>query len=649
MSELSKLLNQYGLTTATPALYAGATMPSAPVAPTDTTDTAAASKYAEQQAQYNTDMANYNANGASDQAAYKQYLDNYNNRIQYTPQYTDAQYQIRPKATVAQGSTMSPALQQNAPLTVEDLYSKYLNRPAEQAGVDYWKQQFGSDISPTEVKQFLAAGTPELQSRGMNTYGQQYANATGNYWTDTLKDPTYAPPIANTPYVAPIANTSLGSDQASINAAQMAKGGSVHELYKKYADGGGVTTDPSLNPTEGPVGWDIANPETLGTVATQAPPAAPVQDQAPVQAQTQTPASDSNPIQEAMARYRASTKGFTDTMANAMNNPEMAQANKSEGFYRLAAALGAPTRSGTLGENLALASGEMAEQEKAKQEMAMNRVKMQLAAQKYAQDAAKEDVVAQIADLKSLRAMQEKQAENEQKDKNETFRNETERIKAAAYAKGMESYSKTLGKPPVGQRWSADGTHLETIPGGPVEQKEQATLASHVGFSEGLQKLQEINNRLKEIGAIRSNNDKGMVDNLVKLGKSSDIGQATFGGSDPEAQKLRDEYKGVQKSLVGLFIGVSGGNSQIMRTNLEQMNFLRSLGDPSFNFETNQKLLENQEKRYGTSSAKAQVLAQQLGVKLPAVGSAPATPAAPKTGLSPEAQKAFELYAPKDN
>ena len=160
---------------------------------------------------------------------------------------------------------------------------------------------------------------------------------------------------------------------------------------------------------------------------------------------------------------------------------------------------------------------------------------------------------------------------------------------------------------------------------------------------------QEINKKLKEIGAIRSSDDKGMVDNLVKLGKSSDIGQATFGGSDPEAQKLRDEYKGVQKSLVGLFMSVSGETSQMMRTNLEQINFLRSLGDPSFNFETNQKLLENQEKRYGTSSAKAQGLANRLGVKLPAVGSAPATPAAPKTGLSPEAQKAFELYAPKAN
>ena len=110
MSELSKLLNQYGLTTATPALYAGATMPSAPVAPTDTTDTAAASKYAEQQAQYNTNMANYNANGASDQAAYKQYLDNYNNRIQYTPQYTDAQYRINPSGTSIQGGNQNTGI-----------------------------------------------------------------------------------------------------------------------------------------------------------------------------------------------------------------------------------------------------------------------------------------------------------------------------------------------------------------------------------------------------------------------------------------------------------------------------------------------------------------------------------------------------------
>jgi len=46
--------------------------------------------------------------------------------------------------------------------SISDLYQKILNRAPDEAGLEYWKQQFGDTIDPNEIEQFRQAAAPEL-------------------------------------------------------------------------------------------------------------------------------------------------------------------------------------------------------------------------------------------------------------------------------------------------------------------------------------------------------------------------------------------------------------------------------------------------------------------------------------------------------
>lgn len=46
--------------------------------------------------------------------------------------------------------------------TLEELYQQILGRAPDAAGLDYWSQQFGSDVDPDELAIFLRAALPEL-------------------------------------------------------------------------------------------------------------------------------------------------------------------------------------------------------------------------------------------------------------------------------------------------------------------------------------------------------------------------------------------------------------------------------------------------------------------------------------------------------
>ena len=55
------------------------------------------------------------------------------------------------------------------PTTVEELYSKYLNRTPEKEGSEYWNKQFGPTIDADEISQFRKAAAPERAANRLPT------------------------------------------------------------------------------------------------------------------------------------------------------------------------------------------------------------------------------------------------------------------------------------------------------------------------------------------------------------------------------------------------------------------------------------------------------------------------------------------------
>jgi hypothetical protein len=64
------------------------------------------------------------------------------------------------RAQIEGGEAAAPA-----PMTVADLYASVLGRTADAPGAQYWSQQFGETVDPTELEAFRAAAAPELAKR----------------------------------------------------------------------------------------------------------------------------------------------------------------------------------------------------------------------------------------------------------------------------------------------------------------------------------------------------------------------------------------------------------------------------------------------------------------------------------------------------
>tara|TARA_R110000868_G_scaffold50780_2_gene161774 strand:- start:2444 stop:3955 length:1512 start_codon:yes stop_codon:yes gene_type:complete len=109
------------------------------------------------------------------------------------------------------------------------------------------------------------------------------------------------------------------------------------------------------------------------------------------------------------------TEAFSKMLTKAMGSPEDEKSSKAEMYFRLAAAFGSPTKTGGFGENLALASKEMAEYSKGKRSSAKEKLALALEGQKLRMSAAKDDVTALRAlsaeEMKDKRAISSKMIE----------------------------------------------------------------------------------------------------------------------------------------------------------------------------------------------------------------------------------------------
>jgi hypothetical protein len=368
---------------------------------------------------YNTNLTKFNTDKTTwdelqrkydlDQKSYNTYVDEYKNRIANTPQYDPlpkAPGQTRPNTSMGQ---------RTLPETLSD------------PGIS----QTSSDISE------WASQNPYATTQDVQKYQDDYGltgrdlyNATGSFYGNQLKPPAYGELSKNFNNLTPQQQASNYAQQlntgytdadirskfakqfgspmdANWTAMQdlasppvLAEGGSVHDLYRKYANGGHVAHYADAGSV------DIANsvmprpeegvPQPLPQIQMQA--AAPQQDDRMAQLQAMmekyaTPQNDyARELEEARRKSNAETEAFTDMVKNARKSPERDNMSQAERYFRLAAAFGQPTKTGSLGETLGNVSQAMAENEKSKKDSQDQNLELQMKAQQLKTAGAKEDL-----------------------------------------------------------------------------------------------------------------------------------------------------------------------------------------------------------------------------------------------------------------
>lgn len=97
-------------------------------------------------------------------------------------------------------------------------------------------------------------------------------------------------------------------------------------------------------------------------------------------------------LKTARAKAAEEADAFKSMLEASLESPEDAKASKAEMYFRLAAAFGSPTKTGGFGENLGLASKEMAEYSKGKRESSREKLATKLKLQELRMGAAKEEL-----------------------------------------------------------------------------------------------------------------------------------------------------------------------------------------------------------------------------------------------------------------
>ena len=142
--------------------------------------------------------------------------------------------------------------------TVEDLYTKGLNRQADQGGLDYWKSQFGDYVDANEFNTFKTAAMPEYNATQAQKAQEYQASPAGAENTDWLRS-QYQSLLGRAPdteglnyWSSQLQNGSMTRDQI-INAFKQSP-----EFQERNAPPPPV--NPSTAPGTNPYGINTPNP-----------------------------------------------------------------------------------------------------------------------------------------------------------------------------------------------------------------------------------------------------------------------------------------------------------------------------------------------------------------------------------------------------
>lgn len=211
---------------------------------------------------------------------------------------------------------------------------------------------------------------------GINSLGQQVINPGSTQVLDS-----YGIPI-------PGRRKFLLEPATTATSNLYAKGGSVHDMARKYAVGGDVDIAAGAmpNPEAG-----ISQP-TPAPVAVQAPPS---DNMAKMQEMLQaygTPTNDyAQELEDARRKSNTENEAFMDMFKKA-RQPENDNLSQAELFFRLAAAAGAPTKTGGITESLSNINKEMADYSKEQTGRRNSDLELQMKAQQLKAAGAKEEL-----------------------------------------------------------------------------------------------------------------------------------------------------------------------------------------------------------------------------------------------------------------
>ena len=421
--ELRRLLEQYGVSTPTMAPYTG----------TSAADAEAYNKYA---SDYQNRLANtnmYNRSQFSTTGA----------NVPAIVTYSDAQKAAmgmppvapQPESDVG-GFIHYWTTDENGNITEHGGNPNPVPQPGPQdfAGMGqgglnrYIQQYMGTNPSMPDLQAMqMRYGISDYDIRNAMGTGTQYG---APQWQDVLRAPVFSAPVTDTGTTGGTTTDTNTGTSAGTNTNATGTTGTVYNpnqtywgdpnwvgsaawqewksnnrarggYIKNYAQGGSVKGYRPGGPVDMLYGG-AGDDEMMGRPAgdrLNTPAPAPVDPMAEMRAMLDlyAPATDySEQIAAATERRAAEQKAFEDILRSQLQGTDSAPQSKAEMYFRLAAAFGAPTKTGHFAENLGLVGEEMASQlsEKAKREREAREKKLgvDLEIQKARMGAAGEDL-----------------------------------------------------------------------------------------------------------------------------------------------------------------------------------------------------------------------------------------------------------------
>jgi hypothetical protein len=416
--EINRLMRQFGVSSPTVA-YSGTPIPVAPVAPGASATNEQATAYNALVDKYNVAKPQYEA----DRAAYEPYKQAYQERVMNTPMYSQAQFQTGPSAAVAWNQAQAPGVRDAGRTAVNQSINTWLAQNPNATPQESRAAMDKYGISGYDVAQ-ARGGSMWGAPLAMPSYGQLPGVSTGFTPIERMAVPAAIIPTNNSYDTggggdsgvgvgvggdAGVGGGNAGSDGSAADGTGdggpggvggWARGGAVRDLAQKYAVGGevrkfrrgGAEGEPE-DPMEafllqrGIIDSEDSGPMPMPAVEGQ-PMAPPVMRAvAPPEMQANLPPVAGRPdlmtllgkyapqgntygaeLAEARKTATAETAAFNAMLQKAISEPGSQGPSKSEMYFRLAAAFGAPTKTGAFSENLAKAGEVLSEQKKAERE-----------------------------------------------------------------------------------------------------------------------------------------------------------------------------------------------------------------------------------------------------------------------------------------
>jgi hypothetical protein len=162
------------------------------------------------------------------------------------------------------------------------------------------------------------------------------------------------------------------------------------------------------------------------------------------------------------------------------------------------------------------------------------------------------------------------------------------------------AFTKQFGKASPGFRWKADGSQ-EFIPGGPADQKSQATLAGQGTVDEVVAGLRDKYSQLNEGGGITSTSNGVLGNTQAWLGSSAG-GQAAGRVLGTQNQSARNSIAMSRPLLLQAIMKATGMSAKQMDSNAELKLYLSTATDPTLDLEANMAALDRIEKLYGSGN-----------------------------------------------